>query len=94
MIPAAACPHTPRIVEVDELLTQVTQRLDDLCAKPVGEQAQVELWRAVANLTAATKILAAEIDCAQHADRLRGLADRMDAARTAPVPSPPTNHTR
>lgn len=80
MTPAAACPLTPRVVEIDEYFAQVTQRLDDLCAQPVGEQAQVELWRAVANLTAAVKLLAGELGCPQHAARLRDLADRLDGA--------------
>jgi hypothetical protein len=80
MTPVAACPHTPRVVEIDEYLTQVTQRLDGLCAQPVGEQAQVELWRAVANLAAAVKAIASELGCPHHAARLRELADRLDGA--------------
>lgn len=78
MTPEAACPLTPRVIEIDEYFAQVTQRLDDLCAQPVGEHAQVELWRAVANLTAAVKLLAAEIRCPQHAARLHALAGRLD----------------
>jgi len=81
MTAPANCPHTARIVEVDEYLTQVTQRLDALCGQPVGEQAQVELWRAVANLTAAVKLLASEIDCPGQAERLRALTDRLDGLR-------------
>lgn len=55
--PTAAAP-TAAAPTVAEFLADVTARLDALCGAPLTEN-EDQLWRALANLTAAVRALAA-----------------------------------